>query len=110
MLDDANRFAIRNRYIIDEASLQIYMSAVLFAPSSSSVRRMFGDDLRRYFNVMPRVTDRWGAEKQKLEGHDSYVSAVAFGRHNGSATDLGFYEELLVQASSAKEVRIISTR
>ena len=27
---------------------------------------------------MPNVPDRWGAERQKLEGHDSYVAAVAF--------------------------------
>jgi WD40 repeat protein len=28
--------------------------------------------------VMPSVPDRWGAERQKLEGHDSAVFAVAF--------------------------------
>jgi len=27
---------------------------------------------------MPKVVDHWGAERQKLEGHDSYVYAVAF--------------------------------
>jgi len=28
--------------------------------------------------MMPSVPDRWGAERQKLEGHDGHVSAVAF--------------------------------
>jgi uncharacterized protein with WD repeat len=78
MLDDASRFAVRNRYIIDEAPLQIYMSALLFAPFMSNVRQVFGDGLERYFKVMPGVTEQWGAERQKLEGHDSYVRAVAF--------------------------------
>jgi WD40 repeat protein len=40
--------------------------------------------------VMPNVPSRWGAEMQKLEGHDSYVSAVAFspdGKTVASASD-----------------------
>jgi WD40 repeat protein len=28
--------------------------------------------------MMPNVPDRWGAEREKLEGHDSSVTAVAF--------------------------------
>ncbi|KAI6813582.1 hypothetical protein KC342_g16756 [Hortaea werneckii] len=78
MLDDASRFALRNRYIVDEAPLQIYMSALVFAPSKSDVRQMFGSGLQRHFEVMPGGTERWGAERQKLEGHDHWVSAVAF--------------------------------
>jgi uncharacterized protein with WD repeat len=78
LLDDARRFALSNRYIIDEAPLQTYVSALLFAPSKSNVRQMFGGGLQRHFIVMPGVTERWGAERQKLEGHDEYVSAVAF--------------------------------
>jgi WD40 repeat protein len=78
MLDDANRFALRNRYIIDEAPLQTYMSALLFAPSMSDVRQMFGNGLQRYYRSMPSVAERWGAERQKLEGHDGGVRAVAF--------------------------------
>jgi WD40 repeat protein len=78
VLDDASRFILRNRSIIDEAPLQIYVSALLFAPSLSNIRITYGDNLRRYFNVMPSVPERWGAEKQKLEGHDGGVTAVAF--------------------------------
>jgi WD40 repeat protein len=78
MLDDASRFAIRNRYIIDRAPLQTYMSALLFAPSLSTTRQLFGNLLRRYFDLMPQGPERWGAERQKLEGHDLEVTAVAF--------------------------------
>jgi WD40 repeat protein len=78
ILDDANRFALRNRYIIDEAPLQIYISALLFAPSMSNIRQTSGDSLSKYFDVIPSVPNRWGAERQKLEGHDLYVGAVAF--------------------------------
>ena len=78
MLDDASRFALCSRYIINEAPLQIYISALLFAPSMSSVRQMFGDGLRKHFYVMPHVPEQWGAEKQKLEGHEGGVNSVAF--------------------------------
>ncbi|KAK5689539.1 hypothetical protein LTR17_026240 [Elasticomyces elasticus] len=78
MLEDASRLALRNRYIIDEAPLQIYMSALLFAPSQSNVRQTFGNVLHKHFEVMPAIPERWGAETLKLEGHDGGVSAVAF--------------------------------
>ncbi|KAK3612797.1 hypothetical protein LTR56_028234, partial [Elasticomyces elasticus] len=54
------------------------MSALLFAPLLSNVRQMFGDVLQRYLKLMPAVPERWGAETQKLEGHDDGVNAVAF--------------------------------
>jgi len=78
LLNDASRFALRNRYIIDEAPLQTYMLALLFAPSMSNVRQTFGNGLQRYFKVMPGVAEQWGAERQKLEGHGGFVNAVAF--------------------------------
>jgi WD40 repeat protein len=78
LLDDASRFALRNCYIIDEAPLQTYVSALLFAPSLSKVRQLFGSGLRIYFESLPQVLQHWGAEKQKLEGHDDGVTTVAF--------------------------------
>jgi hypothetical protein len=51
LLDDASRFALRNRHVVDEAPLQTYMSALLFAPSLSKVRQMFGNGLRKYFEI-----------------------------------------------------------
>jgi WD40 repeat protein len=78
LLDDASCFALRNRYIIDEAPLQTYMSALLFAPSLSEVRQIFGSSLQTHFESLPQVPQHWGAERQKFEGHDNLVTAVAF--------------------------------
>jgi WD40 repeat protein len=78
MLHDASRFTLRNRYIIDEAPLQTYMSALLFAPIRSIIRQSFGDVLKKHFDVIPSVPEHWGAETFKLEGHEDFVNSVAF--------------------------------
>lgn len=75
MLDDASHFALRNRYIINEAPLQTYMSAVLFTPSMRNVHQMLGGGLERYLKSIPK---RWSTKWQKLEGHNRSVSVVAF--------------------------------
>lgn len=77
LLEDMSRFALRNCYIADEVPMQIYISSLLFAPANSHTRQMFGHSLSRYFNLMPRVPDGWGTERQKLEGHNGNVTTVA---------------------------------
>ncbi|KAM0718395.1 hypothetical protein Q7P37_005465 [Cladosporium fusiforme] len=78
LLDDTSRFVLRNRYIIDQAPLQTYMSALVFAPSQSVIRQMFGDILERHFKAIPRVSEQWGAEEQRLEWHGDWVAMVVF--------------------------------
>jgi dipeptidyl aminopeptidase/acylaminoacyl peptidase len=56
------------------------------------MRQTYGDGLQRYFDVMPSVLERWGAERQKLEGHDGIVSAVAFSP-DGSTVASGSYDK-----------------
>ncbi|KAI4733289.1 WD40 repeat-like protein, partial [Aureobasidium sp. EXF-12298] len=90
MLHDASRFALRNRYIIDKAPLQTYMSALLFAPIRSIIRQSFGSVLEKHFDVIPSVPEHWGAETFKLEGHEGQVGSVAFspdGQVVASASD-----------------------
>jgi hypothetical protein len=40
-IHDAKRFALYNRSIIETAPLQIYYSALIFAPEMSLVRKQF---------------------------------------------------------------------
>src|SRR5437016_5582632 len=76
-LEDARRVVLANRYIVDFAPLQIYSSAMIFAPQTSIVRNICGRLpawLRRY----PITPAMWSPELQKLEGHIDWVAAVAF--------------------------------
>ena len=76
-LEDARRFVLANRYIADIAPLQLYSSALLFAPQTSIVRNTCGQ-IPRWIRRCPITPKTWGPELQKLEGHTSGVTAVAF--------------------------------
>lgn len=77
-LHDANRFVLRVRQIIDEAPLQLYSSALIFAPQMSIVRREFENQIPPWICQLPHVENGWSAELQTLTGHTSGVGSVAF--------------------------------
>jgi WD40 repeat protein len=86
---DAKRFALYNRSIIEEAPLQIYYSALVFAPEVSIVRGQFKNQIPYWIRKLPNVQE-WGSLLQTLEGHSSGVNAVAFspdGKLVASASD-----------------------
>ncbi|KAI9860591.1 MAG: hypothetical protein M1813_006015 [Trichoglossum hirsutum] len=60
-LHDAERFTLQFRSILEDAPLQIYSSALIFAPEMTIIRETFADHIP--------VT---------LEGHSGFVTAVAF--------------------------------
>ncbi|KAF8858540.1 hypothetical protein BDZ45DRAFT_591086 [Acephala macrosclerotiorum] len=57
-IHNAKRFAIYNRSVIEQAPLQSYCSALIFAPE--------------------KIQAHWSAALQTLEGHSSPVRSVAF--------------------------------
>ena len=67
-----------NRSVIEEAPLQIYCSALVFAPSMSIVRKQFLDQVPRWIYRLPEVRNDWSSLLQTLEGHTKSVFAVAF--------------------------------
>nr|POF13666.1 vegetative incompatibility protein het-e-1 [Quercus suber] len=77
-LQDAKRFVLQNRQVIDLAPLQVYHSAIVFTPTQSIVRQTFQRQVPQLWECLPKVPQMWSAEMQKLEGHDGWVRAVAF--------------------------------
>ncbi|PVH67321.1 NACHT-domain-containing protein, partial [Cadophora sp. DSE1049] len=77
-IHDARRFAVSNRSIIEQAPLQVYCSALVFAPEKSIVRETFEGCIPSWIQRKPRVETYWNAMLQILEGHTSFVTSVAF--------------------------------
>ncbi|KAF2177952.1 putative WD-repeat protein [Zopfia rhizophila CBS 207.26] len=75
---DAKRFLLYNRSIIEDAPLQIYCSALVFAPHRSLVRKQFENEMLCPINILSGVHGEWSSLLQTLEGHTHYVNAVAF--------------------------------
>ncbi|KAH9203212.1 hypothetical protein DL95DRAFT_399572, partial [Leptodontidium sp. 2 PMI_412] len=77
-IHDAKRFALYNRSVIEQAPLQLYCSALIFAPKRSIVRRQFEGYIPTWMQRKPGAEPDWSPSLQTLEGHSSLVSSVAF--------------------------------
>ncbi|CAG8980239.1 hypothetical protein HYALB_00009821 [Hymenoscyphus albidus] len=77
-IHDARRFSVSTRSIIEQAPLQAYCSALVFAPEKSVVREAFESYIPPWIQKKPRVEMYWNAMLQALEGHTDIVTSVAF--------------------------------
>jgi len=64
--------------VIEQAPLQIYCSALVFAPEKSIIRRQFEKDIPSWVYKMSKVQANWNAALQTLEGHSGPAWSVAF--------------------------------
>ncbi|KAK0766479.1 hypothetical protein N5P37_000204 [Trichoderma harzianum] len=90
IIRDIKRIVLINCWSIDEAPLQIYSSAILFAPEQSVIRNMFRDQIPPWISPLPQVESNWDACLATLEGHSGRTRAVSFspdGRQLASASD-----------------------
>jgi hypothetical protein len=78
LVHDMNRFVLHSRSAFEQAPLQVYCSALVFAPSGSMVKRQFEGRIPGWIKRLPQVESEWSAVMQTLEGHLDYVSTVAF--------------------------------
>jgi WD40 repeat protein len=78
LIRDAKRFALHNRSIIEDAPLQVYSSALIFAPAKSIIRQQFLQQIPSWIHRLPKVQENWTSALQTLEGHRNVVNSVAF--------------------------------
>jgi WD40 repeat protein len=63
---------------MDESPLQVYYSAIVFAPEQSIVRKTFRNQFPAWLSLPPQVVSDWNACLQTLEGHSGSVLSVTF--------------------------------
>ncbi|KAM0363085.1 hypothetical protein ACHAPK_011223 [Fusarium culmorum] len=81
-LRDAKRFVLNYRWIIDTAPLQLYASAIVFAPKQSTMRQTFKHYIPTWISPLPNVDSDWNAVLQTLEGHMDPVTSVVFSNNS----------------------------
>ncbi|KAH0562229.1 hypothetical protein GP486_003077 [Trichoglossum hirsutum] len=100
LVQDAKRFLLYNRSIIERAPLQVYVSALVFSPKMSLIRRLSLSQFPRWIKGLPVVEEDWNPSLQTLEGHSGRVSAVSFSQDG----------QFFVSASQDKTVKLWETR
>ncbi|KAJ8058450.1 hypothetical protein OCU04_012638 [Sclerotinia nivalis] len=78
LIYDAKRFVLHNRIGIEQAPLQIYCSALFFAPENSIIRKTFQEYIPSWIYKISRTRSSWSAALQTLEGHSGLVWSIAF--------------------------------
>ena len=78
--------------MIEQAPLQLYCSALIFAPEKSIVRRQFEGCIPAWIQRKTKVQADWSTTLQTLEGHSSSVTSVAFSP-DGKQVVSGSYDE-----------------
>ncbi|KAF7557010.1 hypothetical protein G7Z17_g1025 [Cylindrodendrum hubeiense] len=75
-LRDARRFILNCRLAVNQAPLQLYSSALVFAPERSVIRETFQDHIS-WISTKPIMEHNWNPCLQTLEGH-GLVTSVSF--------------------------------
>lgn len=66
---DARRFLLANRSIVESTPLQLYCSALLFSPSKSVIRKLYGaEHIPSWIKRHPQVAEHWDPRLSTLEG------------------------------------------
>jgi hypothetical protein len=79
-IQDAKRFALYNRSVIEQAPLQLYCSALVFALEKSIARRRFENCIPPWIQTKTKAQANWNAALRTLEGHSGRATSVAFSR------------------------------
>ncbi|OCL02878.1 hypothetical protein AOQ84DRAFT_392639, partial [Glonium stellatum] len=85
-LRDTRRVILSHCSIMDESPLQVYYSAIVFAPEQSVVRKTFRNQFPAWLSLPPQVDSDWDACLWTLEGHNHWVASAQLASASGDRT------------------------
>jgi len=78
LIQDELRFILHSRWVIENAPLQVYASAIIFSPVRSSTRQQWKKEEPEWIITKPIMKSDWSLCLQTLEGHSEWVRSVVF--------------------------------
>ena len=93
---DATRFSLTFRTVIETAPLQTYCSALILAPETSVIRRLFASLIPCWIGRLPVVDTQWDALLQTLEGHSSASLDILAFSPDGKSLSSGFWDGIVM--------------
>lgn len=95
LVADAGRFVRFGRNGIQEAPLQVYYSALIFAPRNSKVKQMFDREIP-WIELRPSVAEDWDAKLMELTNHEGDIRSVMFSADGVRIASVDVKNNLLV--------------
>ncbi|PHH49856.1 Vegetative incompatibility protein HET-E-1 [Ceratocystis fimbriata CBS 114723] len=92
IVKDAQQFLLSHGGAIELAPLQVYVSALIFSPAKSLIRKMYSHEEPDWIELKPRVEENWDVCLRTLEGHGSFVNSVVFS-NDGQRLASGSYDK-----------------
>ncbi|KAH7009467.1 heterokaryon incompatibility protein-domain-containing protein [Microdochium trichocladiopsis] len=75
---DVYRLLRSFRPALETQPLQCYISALVFSPAKSLVRKLFRGETPDWVQCKPELSEQWSACEATLEGHIGWVASAAF--------------------------------
>lgn len=97
MVHNARRFIMYYKVVIESFPLQVYISALLFSPRRSLVKKLYTNKEPKFIKVMAPIGDQWSACLQTLEGHGGPVESVAFSPENSEVLKLRYSHSISIR-------------
>ncbi|KAF5696308.1 G-protein beta WD-40 repeat-containing protein [Fusarium mundagurra] len=106
LLEDTTRFILSNSKTISSSPLQIYSSAILFAPMKSKVRNSFCTRVPKWITLQPKVEEHWSDCLQTLDSACGLLAIVFSPNSKLLATQDEDLEVRIWQVSTASRILV----
>ena len=78
LVQDARRFVLEFKSVVEVTPLQLYNSALVFSPETSIIKRLFSHQMPKCLRIASKAEKNWNSSLQTLEGHSQIVNTAIY--------------------------------